>query len=126
MTQPSRIKILLVEDDTINQNVMELFLKRFGYQADTASNGVEALKLAQENEYGLIIMDCQMPHMDGFEATMKIKSNSLNRDTNIIALTANVDRRTSELCLESGMVDVIFKPVNMAEIREYIKKYIRE
>ncbi len=118
-------KILLVEDDTINQNVMELFLKRFGYQADTASNGKEAVELAKHTQYALIIMDCQMPHMDGFEATMRIKAASLNADTNIIALTANVDNRTSERCLEAGMSDVVFKPVNMAEIREYIEKYIR-
>jgi len=118
-------KILLVEDDNINQNVMQLFLKRFGYQTDTASNGKEAVKLARENIYQLVIMDCQMPFMDGFEATKLIKNDSLNKLTNVLALTANVDRKTRDRCIDSGMIDVMYKPVNMAEIRQYIEKYIQ-
>jgi CheY-like chemotaxis protein len=112
--------VLLVEDDAINQNVMKLFLTRFGYKVETAGDGLIACEMCSNKVYALIIMDCQMPFMDGFEATQKIRASGSNTSTPILALTANVEKKTRERCIQAGMNDIVYKPVNMAEIKQAI------
>jgi CheY-like chemotaxis protein len=116
--------VLLVEDDAINQNVMKLFLKRFGYTVDTAGDGLIACDMCTQKDYALIIMDCQMPYMDGFAATQKIRISGKNISTPILALTANVEKKTRERCLSVGMNDIVYKPVNMSEIKAAISNQI--
>ncbi|MDH5432609.1 MAG: response regulator [Gammaproteobacteria bacterium] len=118
-------KILVVEDDIANQRVASLFLKRLGYETDIAENGSMAVQLAENNSYQLILMDCQMPIMDGFEATRKIRSSSNNnKDIPIIALTANVVCGINGECLDAGMNDILNKPVQLEKLKEVIDSWI--
>ncbi len=115
-------KILVVEDDFANQQVATLFLKRFGYQTDIAINGQQAIELAAQTKYGLIYMDCQMPTIDGFEASRQLRLNSgPNQSTPIVALTANMVSGIKQRCISAGMDDVICKPINM-ELLELMSK----
>ena len=109
-----RTRILLVEDNVINQKVALLMLKKLGYGADVASNGREAVEAVKSNSYDIIIMDIQMPVMDGFEATQAIREgNESYRNIPIIAMTANAMKGDREKCLQAGMNDYIPKPINV-------------
>lgn len=120
------IRILMVEDDLANQYGTMSILKHFGYYVDAANNGQEALDLLEENEYDLILMDCSMPVMNGYEATVVIRdlsSKVRNHTIPIIALTANTLREDRDKCLEVGMNDYLGKPVVIAELLSLIKKW---
>lgn len=120
-------KILIVEDDYANQQVATLYLKKFGYSSDIAKNGVIGVSLSQENKYGLILMDCQMPIMDGFTATKLIREgNGLSQLTPIIALTANLISGIKEECLECGMNDILNKPISVTKMKEILVKWFDE
>ena len=116
--------ILLVEDMEANRKLALIILKKSGYECDIAKNGKEALEICREKKYDLILMDCQMPVMDGYEATRHIKNMGLNKDTPIIAMTANALEGDREKCLESGMDDFITKPIVFKKIDETIKKWM--
>ncbi|MGB0578287.1 MAG: response regulator, partial [Limisphaerales bacterium] len=111
------LKILLAEDNLTNQKLAILTLKQMGYHADIAENGAEALKAVQREAYDLILMDVQMPEMDGLEATRRIRDyeeEAYGEDghrTRILAMTANATVGDKEKCLEVGMDDYISKPV---------------
>jgi CheY-like chemotaxis protein len=112
-------KILIVEDDFANQQVSSLFLKKFGFEVDIAVNGAVAVEHASKTKYGLILMDCQMPVMDGFEATKLIRSQEgPNQKTSIVALTANLMNGINQTCRDSGMDDVLNKPIKMQKMQE--------
>ena len=118
-------KILIVEDDFANQQVATLFLKKFGYQTEVAENGAIATNLSQKNQYSLILMDCQMPIMDGFTATKVIRSKpGPNQATPIIALTANLVSGIRADCQQCGMNDILYKPVTMATMKNMVEKWI--
>ena len=105
--------ILLVEDNAINQEIALAMLEDTGYQVALADNGRRALAACQENEFDIILMDCQMPEMDGFEATSRLRRMELEqgrRRTPVIALTANAILGDREVCLDAGMDDYIAKP----------------
>lgn len=120
-------KILIVEDDFANQQVATLFLKKFGYQTQVAENGSVAVSLSEKNRYSLILMDCQMPIMDGFSATKSIRSiQGPNQTTPIIALTANLVSGIRADCEECGMNDILYKPVTMAAMQEMVDKWLKE
>lgn len=104
-------KVLLAEDEPINQEISRLLLEELGLIVDLASTGLEAVKLARENRYALILMDMQMPEMNGIDATILIKKDGQNRETPILAMTANVFSDDREKCLETGMKEHIAKPV---------------
>ncbi len=118
-------KILVVEDDFANQRVASLFLKKLGYEADIAENGLQAIDLVEKNSYQLVFMDCQMPIMDGFEAVRKIRAKAGIYETlPIIALTANVVNGIDIECKEAGMNDVINKPVQLQSLKEMVEYWL--
>ena len=106
------LRILLVEDNPINQKVALLILKRLGYEAEVAGNGEEALIALEKRSYQVILMDIQMPEMDGLEATRRIRER-WGRSHWIIAMTAHVMDGEREECLRSGMDDFVGKPIRI-------------
>ncbi len=117
--------ILIVEDDFANQQVASLFVKKFGYHFDVAENGEIAVEKAKQIPFDLILMDCQMPVMDGFEATKNIRNHQgPNQNTPIIALTANIVSGIEKECTDIGMNDLLNKPVSMNAMKEMIEKWI--
>jgi PAS domain S-box-containing protein len=116
-TPKHKLKILLAEDNLVNQKVALNLLKKLGYEADVAANGQEVLNLLTQIPYDLILMDCQMPVLDGYEATQAIRqSKSIIHDTIIIALTANAMKEDRDRCLAVGMNDYLSKPVRREEL----------
>lgn len=120
----SSIKILLAEDNKVNQKVALLILTKLGYTADVANNGLEVLDLLQQKSYDLILMDIQMPEMDGVTAT-KIIRESYSFQPYIIALTANVLPEDRQTCLAIGMNDFITKPLTIDQLKNAITKINR-
>lgn len=120
----SSLKILLAEDHPINQQVILEQLAALGYQADCAANGQEALDLLASSPYDLVLMDCQMPVLDGYETTQKLREiEGGDRHTFIIALTAHVMPGEREKCLAAGMDDYLSKPVDLDALAGALKKY---
>jgi PAS domain S-box-containing protein len=119
-------RILLVEDNLVNQKVAKAMLGKLGYQPDIANNGKEALALMLEHDYDLVFMDCQMPVMDGFEATRAIRAGMGGRRTGItvVALTANAMKEDQDACYAAGMTDYLSKPVQMPLLIEMLKKHL--
>jgi CheY-like chemotaxis protein len=111
------LRILLAEDNLVNQKVAIHMLKRIGYQADIAMNGVEVLELLRLNAYDVILMDLQMPKMDGLEATRRILQEfPEHRCPTIIAMTANALEGDKQDCLDAGMHDYVTKPVKVEQL----------
>ena len=117
------LRLLLVEDIPLNQNIAKELLKRLGITADIANHGKEALDLIKNKPYDVILMDCQMPVMDGYEATQEIRKLNLNKQPIIIALTANALSGDRELCEAAGMNDYISKPFTKKKLRETLEKW---
>jgi signal transduction histidine kinase/ActR/RegA family two-component response regulator len=110
--QPRNARVLLVEDNKINQKVATLMLKNLGYPVNVASNGVEALNALDEEHYDLILMDCMMPEMDGFEATRRLREmGGQGASVPVIAMTASAFDDDRLACMSAGMNDFISKPV---------------
>jgi CheY-like chemotaxis protein len=117
-------RVLLVEDNEINQMVAEGTLARLGYLHDVAADGVEALRLAAERDYDVILMDCQMPRMDGYTATRELRRREAGRrHTPVIAMTAAVQPSDQERCLAAGMDDYLGKPVDAAELERLLQRW---
>jgi two-component system sensor histidine kinase/response regulator len=121
---PSSLRILLAEDHPINQQVIIEQLAALGYEADCAANGQEALDLLAEKGYDLVLMDCQMPVLDGYETAKKLRKREKDaRHTFVIALTAHAMPGEREKCLAAGMDDYLSKPVDLDALATALKKY---
>ncbi|MCF7810316.1 response regulator [bacterium] len=120
------LNILVTDDNLTNQKVAMKVLEKLGYRADVASNGREAVDILSEKKYTMVLMDVQMPEMDGLEATKFIrdeKSSVLNHNIPIIAMTAHVMKGDKEKCLEVGMNDYISKPIQPKKLMEVIERW---
>ncbi len=126
--QPDRQRrILLVEDNLINQKVALRMLNKLGHNADVAFDGRKAVEALEQQDYDLVLMDCMMPEMDGFEATRLIRDPSSqvrNHRVPIVAMTANAMKGDREKCLQGGMDDYLAKPVNRQELGEILDKWL--
>jgi two-component system, sensor histidine kinase and response regulator len=120
-------RVLVVEDNAVNQKVAQGLLKKFGVNVDLAANGEEAVTYLEDLPFDLVLMDCQMPVMDGYEATKVIRhseSKVLNRNIPIIAMTANSMEGDRDKCLAVGMNDFISKPVNPNKVQETLRRWL--
>ena len=122
LAQRLPLRVLLTEDNVINQKVALRLLDRLGYRADVASNGVEAVEAVRRQRYDVIFMDLHMPEMDGLEATRRICAEWPHDRPRIIAMTANAMPEDRELCLAAGMDDFISKPVRIEELQAVIER----
>lgn len=118
------LRILMAEDNQINQRVGKLILQRAGFQIDLVDDGSEALKAHEAEPYDLILMDCQMPTMDGFEASRRIRSLESPQPV-IVAVTANALVGERERCLGAGMDDYLSKPFQAEQLVAMVKKWGR-
>ncbi len=116
--------VLVVDDDAISRSVSAQRLGRLGCAVDTAQSGAEAIELAQRTRFELIFMDCQMPEMDGFAATEKIRAATGDKAPPIVALTANISETDRQKCFAAGMCDFVAKPVNKAELARVLKRWV--
>jgi signal transduction histidine kinase/CheY-like chemotaxis protein len=111
------LRILLAEDNAVNQMVALRLLSQMGYRADVAANGLEAIQAVERQPYDVILMDVQMPEMDGLQATRYLRAKKdIEKQPQIIAMTANAMQGDREMCLEAGMDDYISKPVRVEEL----------
>ena len=117
-------QILLVEDNAVNQKVVLAILSKRGFQVEIAANGLEAIAALQKNVFDLVLMDVQMPYMDGIEATRKIREELGLRELPIIAMTAHAMTGDREKCIEAGMNDYVSKPVNPNALVHTIMRYL--
>jgi CheY-like chemotaxis protein len=119
-------RLLLVEDNVINQRVSAHILERFGCRVDVVENGRQALEALEHTGYDCILMDCQMPEMDGYEATMaiRLREAQTGHHVPIIAMTANAMQGDRERCLAAGMDDYISKPIQPKMLVALLQKYL--
>jgi CheY-like chemotaxis protein/HPt (histidine-containing phosphotransfer) domain-containing protein len=125
---PRAARILVAEDNPTNQIVILAQLRKLGYTATAAANGAEAVEAVQHGGFDLVLMDCHMPIMDGFEATRRIR-NTLHGDSAavpIIAITASAMSDDRDRCLSQGMNDYLAKPVELAALRNVLAKWLQE
>ncbi len=122
--QEKSIKILVVEDEKINQIIAINVLEKLGYQVELVNNGQECLEKVSQNSYPLILMDCQMPILDGYDTTKELRLREDTKNIPIIGLTAFAMKGDREKCLEAGMNDYLSKPFTIKQIAELIKKWL--
>ena len=123
--QPGDLRILLAEDNAVNQRMAILMLRKLGYHADSVANGIEVLSALGRQPYDLILMDVQMPEMDGLEATREIRRRWGKNSPKIVALTAHAIAGDREMCLLAGMDDYICKPISLLDLKQAIEKVLK-
>jgi CheY-like chemotaxis protein/HPt (histidine-containing phosphotransfer) domain-containing protein len=124
-TLKSHARILLAEDNQVNQQVAKRMLEKIGCHVDVVGNGFEVLRMLQRFPYDLIFMDCQMPEMDGYEATLKIRGLAGEfKNIPVIAITANVMEGDRDKCIQAGMNDYVGKPVKKEALLGALDKWL--
>jgi CheY-like chemotaxis protein len=121
-------RLLLAEDDPIGQVVLQKTLEKLGYAVDVVANGREALDALAERDYGLVLMDCMMPEVDGYEATVAIRNGASgvrNPGIPVIALTANAMWEDRKRSLDAGMNDHLTKPFEISRLRAVLERWVR-
>jgi two-component system sensor histidine kinase/response regulator len=121
-------RLLLVEDNFVNQRVAVYMLTKLGHRVDVATHGREAIDMLSKAHYGLVLMDCQMPEMDGFEATRIIRdqtSSVLDHGVPVVAMTANAFPEDRARALACGMNDFLAKPVDRAVLAAALEKWLK-
>ena len=122
MAQQYPLRILVTEDNIVNQKVALRLLERLGYRADVAGNGLEAIEALERQTYDVILMDVQMPEMDGLQASREINARWPVMRPRIVAMTANATVEDRRQCIEAGMDDYVAKPVRMGELVQALKR----
>uniref|UniRef100_UPI0040494B3C ATP-binding protein n=1 Tax=Cephaloticoccus sp. TaxID=1985742 RepID=UPI0040494B3C len=122
--QTLQANILVAEDDAVNQRVIQLMLKRIGVTCSIVSNGEAVVRSAVDGSWDAVLMDCQMPGMDGYEATRQIRSELAGKALPIIALTANAMNQDREACLAAGMDDFLTKPIRQEELFNCLNRWV--
>jgi CheY-like chemotaxis protein/anti-sigma regulatory factor (Ser/Thr protein kinase) len=117
-------RVLVVEDNAVNRKVAVALLEKLGYAADTACDGVDALEAMRRSHYDVVLMDCQMPRMDGYEATAEIRRRENGVHTPIIAMTASAMASDRERCLAEGMDDYLAKPIDRAALSNTLQRHV--
>jgi signal transduction histidine kinase/CheY-like chemotaxis protein len=121
---PAGRKVLVVDDNRVNTAVARALLGKLGYEVETAVDGVEAVAAVEREAFALVLMDCQMPRMNGFEATLRIRSLGTDAArTHIVALTASAMPEELEACRRAGMEDCLTKPLALAQLREVLRRF---
>jgi CheY-like chemotaxis protein len=126
-TRKKKARILVVDDNATNRMVATKILEKLGYLAETVDSGHEALRALGESDYDLVFMDCQMPDLDGLQATRMIREGraaNRNRDVSVVAMTAHAMKGDRELCLEAGMNDYLTKPVRANEVAAALEQWL--
>ena len=118
--------VLVAEDNQVNQMIAVKMLEKLGLRPDVVANGKEVIDALQTRPYDLVLMDCHMPEMDGYEATSFIRNSGIvpNQNIPIIAMTANAMKGDHERCLEAGMDDYVAKPVSIVKLQEVLQRWI--
>ena len=128
LVRPKDVRVLIAEDNTVNQRVVLKQLAKLGFAADAVANGLEVLSALQRVPYNIIIMDCQMPEMDGYEVTRRIRGSGresyihLRSAPYIVALTANALPGDRERCFEAGMNDYLTKPLRRGDLEAVLQR----
>ncbi len=122
VAQRGKLRVLVAEDNVVNQRVTLLQLEKLGYRAELAANGLEVLEALERAQYDVILMDCHMPEMDGYEVTERIRRNPRHGQIKIIAMTANAMQGDRERCLASGMDDYVSKPTRLHDLQDVISR----
>jgi CheY-like chemotaxis protein len=120
------LRILIAEDNAINEKLLRRMLEKRGCAVEVARNGREAVEFALTRNYSLILMDCQMPEMDGFEASRRVRAALGASAPPIIAVTARAMSRDREECLVAGMADHLVKPLSGASVGAMLEKWLSE
>ncbi|HEY9155134.1 MAG TPA: response regulator, partial [Opitutaceae bacterium] len=121
----SSLRVLVVEDNIVNQKVAGMQLKKLGYTAEFAGNGRVALEALGRSDYDLVFMDCQMPELDGYQTTRRLRENPRYTNLHIIAMTANALEGDREKCLAAGMNDYIAKPIRESDLLAAIDRALK-
>ena len=124
MAEQAPVEILVVEDNPTNQQVVIMVLRALGYQPDTAENGRTAIEKLSSHQYDLVLLDLQMPDIDGFEVAQHVRTH-LNYQPVIVALTAGASPEDRQRCIEAGMDDYVLKPFKISQLKEVVVKYAR-
>jgi PAS domain S-box-containing protein len=122
----SEARILVAEDNSINQRLLLAQLRKLGYEARAVASGFAAVEALRQEQYDLVLMDCQMPEMDGFEATRRIRESDSLQQVPIVAVTASAMVGDRERCIREGMNDYLSKPMDLRQLAEVLAKWLPE